>query len=452
MSAARGPPAAGPRTKLAEMARRLDAAAPGFSAQFDALLNAKRAEQQDVAAVVRGIIADVRARGDAALVDLSNKFDQSNVTAATLRLSDSEIGAAEELCDAKALSALKVAAARIESFHRRQIPQDAWFEDETGAKLGWRWTPLDSVGLYVPGGTASYPSSVLMNAIPAQVAGVGRIVMVSPASGGRINSLVLAAAKRAGVTEIYRVGGAQAVAALAYGTPTIAPVDKIVGPGNAYVAAAKREVFGQVGIDSIAGPSEILVVADSGNNPDWIAADLLSQAEHDPSSQSILITDDGAFADKVAAAIENSLKTLPREAIARASWSGNGAIIVVGKIEDAAALVDAIAPEHLEIATSDPNQLLTKVRHAGAIFLGRHTPEAIGDYIAGPNHVLPTSRTARFSSGLSVLDFVKRTTLMQFNPASIASLGPDAIALADAEGLDAHARSIAARLNLRDGR
>jgi len=452
MSAARGPPAAGPRTKLAEMARRLDAAAPGFSAQFDALLNAKRAEQQDVAAVVRGIIADVRARGDAALVDLTNKFDQSNVTVETLRLSDSEIGAAEGRCDAKALSALKVAAARIESFHRRQIPQDAWFEDETGAKLGWRWTPLDSVGLYVPGGTASYPSSVLMNAIPAQVAGVGRIVMVSPASGGRINSLVLAAAKRAGVTDIYRVGGAQAVAALAYGTPTIAPVDKIVGPGNAYVAAAKREVFGQVGIDSIAGPSEILVVADSGNNPDWIAADLLSQAEHDPSSQSILITDDGAFADKVAAAIENSLKTLPREAIARASWSGNGAIIVVGEIEDAAALVDAIAPEHLEIATSDPNQLLTKVRHAGAIFLGRHTPEAIGDYIAGPNHVLPTSRTARFSSGLSVLDFVKRTTLMQFDPASIASLGPDAIALADAEGLDAHARSIAARLNLRDGR
>ena len=452
MSAARGPPAAGPRTKLAEMARRLDAAAPGFSAQFDALLNAKRAEQQDVAAVVRGIIADVRARGDAALVDLTNKFDQSNVTVETLRLSDSEIGAAEGRCDAKALSALKVAAARIESFHRRQIPQDAWFEDETGAKLGWRWTPLDSVGLYVPGGTASYPSSVLMNAIPAQVAGVGRIVMVSPASGGRINSLVLAAAKRAGVTDIYRVGGAQAVAALAYGTPTIAPVDKIVGPGNAYVAAAKREVFGQVGIDSIAGPSEILVVADSGNNPDWIAADLLSQAEHDPSSQSILITDDGAFADKVAAAIENSLKTLPREAIARASWNGNGAIIVVSKIEHAAALVDAIAPEHLEIATSDPNQLLTKVRHAGAIFLGRHSPEAIGDYIAGPNHVLPTSRTARFSSGLSVLDFVKRTTLMQFDPASIASLGPDAIALADAEGLDAHARSIAARLNLRDGR
>jgi len=452
MSAARGPPAAGRRTKLAEMARRLDAAAPGFSAQFDALLNAKRAEQQDVAAVVRGIIADVRTRGDAALVDLTNKFDRSNVTVETLRLSDSEIGAADGLCDAKALSALMVAAARIESFHRRQIPQDAWFEDETGAKLGWRWTPLASVGLYVPGGTASYPSSVLMNAIPAQVAGVGRIVMVSPASGGRINPLVLAAAKRAGITEIYRLGGAQAVAALAYGTHTIAPVDKIVGPGNAYVAAAKREVFGQVGIDSIAGPSEILVVADGANNPDWIAADLLSQAEHDPSSQSILITDDGAFADKVAAAIENSLRTLPREAIARASWNGNGAIIVVSKIEHAAALVDAIAPEHLEIATSDPNQLLTKVRHAGAIFLGRHTPEAMGDYIAGPNHVLPTSRTARFSSGLSVLDFVKRTTLMQFDPASIAALGPDAVALADAEGLDAHARSIAARLNLRDGR
>jgi histidinol dehydrogenase len=291
-----------------------------------------------------------------------------------------------------------------------------------------------------------------MNAMPARVAGVGRIVMVTPASNGRINPLVLAAANRAGITEIYRVGGAQAVAALAYGTATIAPVDKIVGPGNAYVAAAKREVFGRVGIDSIAGPSEILVVADGDNNADWIAADLLSQAEHDRSSQSILITDDAAFADKVAAAIESALKLLPRETIARASWSGNGAIIVVDQLDEAAELIDAIAPEHLEIATADPNLLLQKVRHAGAIFLGRHTPEAIGDYIAGPNHVLPTSRTARFSSGLSVLDFLKRTTLLQCNPGSIAALGPDAITLADAEGLDAHARSIAARLNQRDGR
>jgi histidinol dehydrogenase len=434
------------------MARRLDAAAPGFSAQFDALLNSKRADEEDVAAIVQGIIADVRTRGDAALVALSNKFDASNVTVETLRLTEAEIGTAEGQCDAGALSALNVAATRIESFHRRQIPDNAWFDDETGAKIGWRWTPLDSVGLYVPGGTASYPSSVLMNAMPARVAGVGRIVMVTPASNGRINPLVLAAANRAGITEIYRVGGAQAVAALAYGTATIAPVDKIVGPGNAYVAAAKREVFGRVGIDSIAGPSEILVVADRDNNPDWIAADLLSQAEHDRSSQCILITDDAAFADKVAAAIESALKLLPRETIARASWSGNGAIIVVDQLGDAAALIDAIAPEHLEIATADPNFLLQKVRHAGAIFLGRHTPEAIGDYIAGPNHVLPTSRTARFSSGLSVLDFLKRTTLLQCDPGSIAALGPDAITLADAEGLDAHARSIAARLNLRDGR
>jgi histidinol dehydrogenase len=433
------------------MARLLDATAPGFAAQFDALLNSKRADEEDVAVVVRGIIADVRTRGDAALVALTNRFDKSNVAVETLRLTEAEIDAAEGQCDATALSALNVAAARIESFHRRQIPDSAWFDDETGTKLGWRWTPLESVGLYVPGGTASYPSSVLMNAMPARVAGIGRIVMVTPASNGRINPLVLAAAKRAGITEIYRAGGAQAVAALAYGTATIAPVDKIVGPGNAYVAAAKREVFGQVGIDSIAGPSEILVVADGDNNPDWIAADLLSQAEHDRSSQSILITDDAAFADNVAAAIESTLKLLPREAIARASWSNNGAIIVVHEIEDAAALVDAIAPEHLEIATADPNLLLQRVRHAGAIFLGRYTPEAMGDYIAGPNHVLPTSRTARFSSGLSVLDFLKRTTLLQCSSGSIAALGPDAIALADAEGLDAHARSIAARLNLRDG-
>ena len=452
MSAARGLREAAPPTKIADMVRRLDASAPGFAAQFDALLNSRGAEEEDVTAAVRGIIADIRAHGDASLVAFTTKFDKWNATIETLRFPAVEIAFAEGQCDRKALSALDIAATRIESFHRRQIPQDAWLDDETGAKLGWRWTALDSVGVYVPGGTASYPSSVLMNAIPARVAGVGRIVMVTPASSGRINPLVLAAAKRAGVTEIYRVGGAQAVAALAYGTASIAPVDKIVGPGNAYVAAAKREVFGRVGIDNIAGPSEILVVADSANNPDWIAADLLSQAEHDPSSQSILITDDAAFADKVTAAIEMSLRTLPRQAIARESWDTNGAIIVIGQIEDASALVDAIAPEHLEIATAEPKRLLETVHHAGAIFLGRHTPEAIGDYIAGPNHVLPTSRTARFSSGLSVLDFLKRTTLMQFDPGSIATLGPDAIALADAEGLDAHARSIAARLNLRDGR
>ncbi|MGZ5960396.1 MAG: histidinol dehydrogenase [Rhizomicrobium sp.] len=434
------------------MARRLDARAPGFVAQFDALLNAKREEDEDVAQVVRGIIADIRARGDAALVELTNKFDKAGLTAATLRLPQADIDAAKGQCGKDALAALDVAAKRIEAYHRRQIPEDAWFTDEVGAKLGWRWTPLDSVGLYGPGGTASYPSSVLMNAIPARVAGVERIVMVTPASSGRINPLVLAAAKRAGISEIYKVGGAQAVAALAYGTAIIAPVDKIVGPGNAYVAAAKREVFGKVGIDSVAGPSEILVVADGANNPDWIAADLLSQAEHDPSSQSILITDNAAFADKVASAIENALKLLPREKIARASWNDNGAIILVARLEDAAPLVDSVAPEHLEIATADPDVLLKRVRHAGAIFLGRHTPEAMGDYIAGPNHVLPTSRTARFSSGLSVLDFLKRTTLLQCDPGTIAALGPDAIALAEAEGLDAHARSIAARLNSKDGR
>jgi len=434
------------------MARRLDSRAPGFAAQFDALLNAKREEEEDVAQAVRAIIADVRARGDAALVELSNRFDKAGLTAATLRLPQADIDAAEAHCGKDALAALDVAANRIETYHRRQLPQDAWFTDEIGAGLGWRWTPLDSVGLYVPGGTASYPSSVLMNAVPARVAGVGRVVMVTPASGGKINPLVLAAAKRAGIGEIYRVGGAQAVAALAYGTTSIAPVDKIVGPGNAYVAAAKREVFGKVGIDSVAGPSEILVVADGANNPDWIAADLLSQAEHDPSSQSILITDDAAFADKVATSVEAALKLLPRQAIARASWTANGAIVLVANLDDAPALVDAIAPEHLEIATAEPDRLLGRVRHAGAIFLGRHTPEAMGDYIAGPNHVLPTSRTARFSSGLSVLDFLKRTTLLRCGPDAVAAIGPDAIALAEAEGLDAHARSIAARLNTRDGR
>lgn len=434
------------------MARRLDAQAPGFAAEFDSLLNAKRDDEDDVANVVRTIISDVRTRGDLALVELGNKYDRAGVTVATLRVSESDLEAATANCAKEALGALDVAAKRIEVYHRKQIPEDAWFADDTGAKLGWRWTPLDSIGIYVPGGTAAYPSSVLMNAIPARVAGVERIVMVTPASGGTINPLVLAAARRAGVTEIYKIGGAQAIAALAYGTASIVAVDKIVGPGNAYVAAAKREVFGKVGIDSIAGPSEILVVADGLNDPQWVAADLLSQAEHDASSQSILITDDSAFADKVALAIEHALKLLPRESIARASWEKNGAIITVTRLEDAASLVDAIAPEHLEIATTDPDVLLRQVRHAGAIFLGRHTPEAIGDYIAGPNHVLPTSRTARFSSGLSALDFLKRTTLLQCDPEAVAALGPEAITLAEAEGLDAHARSIAARLNRRDGR
>ena len=429
------------------MARRLDARGPEFARAFEALLTAKRDSEEDVAASVRAIVADVRARGDAALIDLTAKFDRVTLTAETLRLEPREIDAAEKACTIKALHALDVAAGRIEDYHRRQLPEGARFTDEAGATLGWRWTALDSVGLYVPGGTASYPSSVLMNAVPARVAGVARIVMVTPASGGTINPLTLAAAKRAGVSEIYRVGGAQAVAALAFGTATIAPVDKIVGPGNAYVAAAKREVFGRVGIDSVAGPSEILVIADGANNPDWIAADLLSQAEHDASSQSILITDDAAFADKVDEAVARALALLPRKEIAAASWRDYGAIIVVEKLEDAAALSDRLAPEHLEIATENPEALLARVRHAGAIFLGRHTPEAMGDYIAGPNHVLPTARTARFSSGLSVLDFVKRTTLLSCSPAAIAKLGPDAITLAEAEGLDAHARSIAARLN-----
>src|SRR6201996_2284017 len=429
------------------MARRLNASDASFDADFHKLLFAKREEEEDVAQVVRGIIADVRARGDAALIELTNKFDRAGVTRQTLKLSSAEIEAALAKVSKEQMAAIETAATRIEAYHRRQMRADEPFTDDTGALLGWRWTSLDSVGLYVPGGTAAYPSSVLMNAIPARVAGVKRIVMVTPASGGAINPLVLAAAWRAGVSDIFRVGGAQAVAALAFGTQTIKAVDKIVGPGNAYVAAAKREVFGQVGIDSVAGPSEILVIADGQNDPDWIAADLLSQAEHDASSQSILITDDAAFADKVVACATAQIATLPRRTIAEQSWNSYGAIIVVATLDDAAPLADAIAAEHLEIATADPESFSKKVRHAGAIFLGRHTPEAMGDYIAGPNHVLPTSRTARFSSGLSVLDFMKRTTLLGLNAAAIATLGPEAITLAEAEGLAAHARSIAARLN-----
>jgi histidinol dehydrogenase len=431
------------------MVRRFNARTPSFRLEFDDFLNKGRGEEEDVAQTVRTIIADVRARGDAALFELTERFDNLALTAKTVRVSETELARAQSLCSKTELASLDVAAKRIEAYHRRQVPKDEWYSDETGAHLGWRWTPVDSVGLYVPGGTASYPSSVLMNAIPAKVAGVRRIAMVSPARGGAINPLVLAAASRAGIEEIYRVGGAQAVAALAFGTASIAPVDKIVGPGNAFVAAAKREVFGRVGIDSIAGPSEILVVADGASNPEWVAADLLSQAEHDTSSQCILITDDEALADKVEDAVARGLALLPRKAIAEASWRDFGAIVTVAVLEDAVALVDKIAPEHLEISTSDPQILLRKVRHAGAIFLGRHTPEAMGDYIAGPNHVLPTSRTARFSSGLSVLDFMKRTTLLACEPQTLSAIGPDAITLAEAEGLDGHARSIAARLNSR---
>ena len=434
------------------MTRWLDARAANFASGFAALLSVRREADDDVAASVRAIIADVRARGDAALIDFGERFDKVRLTPATLRLGDKEIAAAQGACGSQALKALDTAAARIEDYHRRQVPTDVAYTDDLGARLGWRWTAIESVGLYVPGGTASYPSSVLMNAIPALVAGVKRIVMVTPASGGVINPLTIEAARRVGIREIYRVGGAQAVAALAYGTESIAPVDKIVGPGNAYVAAAKREVFGRVGIDSVAGPSEVLIVADGANDPDWIAADLLSQAEHDASAQSILITDDAAFAKKVEEAVARALALLPRKDIAAASWRDYGAIILVADLIDAAALVDRIAPEHLEIATADPEVLLKRVRHAGAIFLGRYTPEAMGDYIAGPNHVLPTARTARFSSGLSVLDFLKRSTLLYCTPYAIAKLGPDVIALAEAEGLDAHARSIAARLNARTGR
>jgi histidinol dehydrogenase len=432
------------------MARRFNASDASFDADFQKLLFAKRDGENDVALAVRRIIADVRARGDAALIELTNRFDRAGVTKETLELSSNEIEAALTQVSKEQMAAIEMAAGRIEAYHRRQLPADERFTDDTGAMLGWRWTSLDSVGLYVPGGTAAYPSSVLMNAIPARVAGVKRIVMVTPASGGAINPLVLAAAWRAGVGDIFRVGGAQAVAALAFGTETVKPVDKIVGPGNAYVAAAKREVFGQVGIDSVAGPSEILVIADGRNDPEWIAADLLAQAEHDASSQSILITDDAGFADAVAAAADRQIATLPRKEIAARSWNDFGAIIVVGTLDDAAPLADAIAPEHLEIATGDPEAFSNKVRHAGAIFLGRYTPEAIGDYIAGPNHVLPTSRTARFSSGLSVLDFMKRTTLLGLDAKSIAVIGPEALTLAESEGLDAHARSIAARLNRKD--
>ncbi len=431
------------------MVHRLDTRQKDFPAAFAELLETKREAEDDVSRVVRGIIADVCARGDAAVLELTERFDKARLTAETMIVRPAEVTALERDAPRDVVEALKTAAARIEAYHARQVPKDEEFVDEAGAKLGWRWKALESVGLYVPGGTASYPSSVLMNAMPAKVAGVERIVMVTPASGGAVNPLTLVAARIAGVTEIYRVGGAQAVAALAYGTATIRPVDKIVGPGNAYVAAAKREVFGQVGIDSIAGPSEILVVADGKNDPAWIAADLLSQAEHDASSQSILITDDAAFADRVADEVERQLAALPRQSIASASWAAHGAIIVVGKLDEAIGLVDRIAPEHLELAIDAPEEFFGRIRNAGAAFLGRYTPEAIGDYIAGPNHVLPTSRTARFSSGLSVMDFVKRTSFVSCDANALAQLGPPALLMADAEGLQAHARSIAIRLNRR---
>ena len=423
-----------------------------FGARFAALKTMKREQSVDVKDTVAAIIEDVRARGDAAVIELTEKFDRLSLQADTLRISQAEIDAAEAACDATTKAALELAATRIADFHARQKPQDNMFTDALGVELGHRWSPVDAAGLYVPGGLANYPSSVLMNAIPARVAGVARVVMVVPTPDGQINPLVLVAAKLAGVDEVYRIGGAQAVAALAYGTQSIAPVNVIVGPGNAYVAAAKAQVFGQVGIDMIAGPSEILVVSDNQNDPAWIAADLLSQAEHDEVAQSILICDDVDFADAVSAAVETALAVLPRQAIARKSWENFGAIVVGDDlVKDGAALINELAPEHLQLAVADPDALAAQVRHAGAIFLGRYTPEAIGDYIAGPNHVLPTARAARYASGLSVLNFMKRSSLVRCDADSLAEIGPAALRLAEEEGLHAHARSISVRLNIGQG-
>jgi histidinol dehydrogenase len=428
---------------------RLDARDTDFPARFRAFLDTKREASADVEQAVRKIIADVADRGDAALLELTEKFDRVDLRTIGLRVAPGELAAATAACAPAALDALKLARDRIEAYHRRQLPQDDRWTDPLGVELGHRWTAIEAVGLYVPGGTAAYPSSVLMNAVPAKVAGCPRVVMVVPAPDGKLNPLVLAAASLAGVDEIYRVGGAQAVAALAHGTQTIAPVAKIVGPGNAYVAAAKRLVFGRVGIDMIAGPSEVLIIADRDANPEWVAADLLAQAEHDTAAQSILITDDAVLADAVARAVDGQLKTLPRGSVASASWRDFGAIILVGALDDSVALADAIAPEHLEIEAHDAERLGAKVRNAGAIFLGSHTPEAIGDYVAGSNHVLPTARSARFSSGLGVLDFMKRTSILRLDAAALGKLAPAAIALGEAEGLDAHARSVALRLNRR---
>lgn len=425
----------------------LDAAAADFETAFTALLGAKREEAQDVDDAVAAIIADVRARGDAALIELTARFDRLELTPARLRFSEEEIDALVEKVSDEDRAALELAAERIRGYHARQMPDDESWTDPEGATLGWRWSPVSAAGLYVPGGLASYPSSVLMNAIPAKVAGVRRLAVTVPTPGGVANPLVLLAARLAGVDEIYRVGGAQAIAALAYGTETIAPVDKITGPGNAYVAAAKRRVFGKVGIDMIAGPSEILVIADADNDPDWIALDMLSQAEHDESAQAILITDDARFGKQVTKAIEKRLETLERREIAGASWRDFGAVIMVPDLDAAVMLADRIAPEHLELCVADPRALADRVTHAGAIFLGAWTPEAIGDYVGGPNHVLPTARSARFSSGLSVMDFLKRTTLARMTPEALKAIGPAAERLAIAESLQAHGLSVRARLD-----
>ena len=429
------------------MAIHLDIRSGDFAQKFRAFLDTKRETAADVEATVRAIVADVAARGDRALKDYTLEFDKFDLDRAGPKVAPAEIAAAVAACSRDTLAALELARDRIEIYHRRQVPKDDAFIDALGVELGTRWTPIEAVGIYVPGGSAAYPSSVLMNAVPAKVAGVPRIAMAVPAPGGELNPLVLAAARLAGVDEIFRIGGAQAIAALAYGTATIPPVAKIVGPGNAYVAAAKRIVFGKVGIDMIAGPSEVLIIADRSGNPDWIAADLLAQAEHDPSAQAILIADDAQLAAATERAIEAQLRQLPRDKIAGASWRDFGAVILVRSLDEAPALADAIAPEHLEIAAADAERLAGRIRNAGAIFLGAHTPEAIGDYVAGSNHVLPTARSARFSSGLGVLDFMKRTSILKCGPDQLRALGGAAIALGNAEGLQAHARSVAIRLN-----
>jgi histidinol dehydrogenase len=432
------------------MALWLKSGGADFEDRFKALLALKREQSTDVNDKVAAIIARVREEGDAALIDLTKTYDRVDLRLAGIRVTPAELAAAQSLVDARTLAALKLAHDRILDHHRRQLPADDRYTDSQGVELGSRWTPVPSVGLYVPGGTASYPSSVLMNAVPAKVASVPRVVMVVPAPKGVLNPLVLVAAELAGVSEIYRLGGAQAIAALAYGTESIAPVAKIVGPGNAYVAAAKRQVFGQVGIDMIAGPSEVVVIADSDNDPAWIASDLLAQAEHDEAAQAILVTDDADFASAVEKAVEAELTVLPRAATARTSWKDFGAVILVGSFAEAPSIVDRLAPEHLEIATHEADALGARINNAGAIFIGRYTPEVIGDYVAGTNHVLPTARSARFTSGLSVLDFMKRTSTLKLDPESLAALGPAAMVLAEAEGLDAHRRSVAIRLNPRD--
>lgn len=429
------------------MATRFNFSDSNFQAKFQQMLGAKREQSADVDRVVRDIIADTRERGDVALIEYTAKFDRLDLASDQIRIGIEEITNAVNQISPEEKDALILARDRIRSHHEKQIPQDNRYTDPIGVELGAKWTAIEAVGLYVPGGTASYPSSVLMNAVPAKAAGVDRLAMVVPTPDGTINPLVLAAADLAGVDEIYRIGGAQAVAALAFGTETIEPVSKIVGPGNAYVAAAKRQVFGTVGIDMIAGPSEVLIVADKDNNPDWIALDLLAQAEHDVNAQSILITNSIDLADQVELAVDRQLSQLPRAEIAGASWNDFGTIIIVPNLEAALPLTNQIAPEHLEIATADPEAFFAQVRNAGAVFLGKHTPEAVGDYVGGSNHVLPTARSAKFTSGLSVLDFMKRTSILKCGPEQLALIGPAAVTLAEAEGLQAHGRSVSIRMN-----